>query len=231
MTDGSLRTMPRPFMYTRVFAVPRSIARSRAIRGRLDDRGDGRVHRAAEVTGHRHHHRLPPAVPAVSSCRLLDGAPVATTRRSGGGTNRRGRRADAVACRATTMRTSAASATAMKITRPVDTQVPPVVSTCRHVAGTGDVVGAGAPVGTVGPDLVLPDRRRLLERIDDVPPCLERLGAMGRRDDGDDRRLTEFRADLCDARSRCGRCRASGGGPRRRSRRTAPSPDPRRPRR
>src|SRR6185312_10085987 len=30
MTDGSLSTMPRPFMYTSVFAVPRSIARSRA---------------------------------------------------------------------------------------------------------------------------------------------------------------------------------------------------------
>src|SRR3954470_9844788 len=30
MTDGSLSTMPRPFMYTSVFAVPRSIAKSRA---------------------------------------------------------------------------------------------------------------------------------------------------------------------------------------------------------
>src|SRR3954465_2291485 len=30
MTDGSFKTMPRPFMYTSVFAVPRSIARSRA---------------------------------------------------------------------------------------------------------------------------------------------------------------------------------------------------------
>ena len=32
MTDGSLSTMPLPFMYTRVLAVPRSIARSRAMR-------------------------------------------------------------------------------------------------------------------------------------------------------------------------------------------------------
>src|SRR6476619_455977 len=31
MTDGSLRTIPRPFMYTSVLAVPRSMARSRAI--------------------------------------------------------------------------------------------------------------------------------------------------------------------------------------------------------
>ena len=31
MTDGSLSTMPRPFMYTRVLAVPRSIAKSRAM--------------------------------------------------------------------------------------------------------------------------------------------------------------------------------------------------------
>ncbi|CAB4810081.1 unannotated protein [freshwater metagenome] len=31
MTEGSFSTMPRPFMYTSVFAVPRSIARSRAM--------------------------------------------------------------------------------------------------------------------------------------------------------------------------------------------------------
>jgi hypothetical protein len=31
MTEGSLRTIPLPFMYTKVLAVPKSIARSRAI--------------------------------------------------------------------------------------------------------------------------------------------------------------------------------------------------------
>src|SRR4051794_22738410 len=35
MTDGSLSTMPLPFMYTSVLAVPRSIARSRATRTAL----------------------------------------------------------------------------------------------------------------------------------------------------------------------------------------------------
>src|SRR4051812_30755353 len=57
MTDGSLRTIPRPRSYTSVLAVPRSIARSRATSGAsaLVVAGRERAHLALEVVDARLH--------------------------------------------------------------------------------------------------------------------------------------------------------------------------------
>ena len=50
-------------------------------------------------------------------------------------------------------------------------------------ADRADGAGAGAPVGAALPVLALPDRDRLLQRVDAVPRRLERLGAVRRRHD------------------------------------------------
>jgi len=53
-------------------------------------------------------------------------------------------------------------------------------------------VGAGAPVGALGPDFVLPDRSGFLERVDRESSRLERLGSMRGRHHGDDRGLADL---------------------------------------
>jgi hypothetical protein len=56
-----------------------------------------------------------------------------------------------------------------------------------HGPRVGELVRARTPVRTIGPDLMLPDWCRLLERVDRVARCLERFRTMRCRDDRDHR--------------------------------------------
>ena len=106
----------------------------------------------------------------------------------------------------------------------------------RHAATASGVLdvtdrrGAGTPVGTVAPCLVLPDRHRLLQRVDDVARRVERSSRWG-ADTTTTTAVRRHRAARHDGPSPGARSSASACGLRRRSRRSGRRRPGRRPRR